>query len=142
MSEAAISAWQDWVKSEAAVKHIKVVIAKRYRNRRQKPCDSDVDDLVGDIQLRLLEKAESYDPARGAPCTFGSMMIPNLLIDVLDWLRVHFPDRYRAVRLACLVPRQDDDGFEYDPPDAETVTDTQGPGSPIPRQRSPSVPIR
>jgi hypothetical protein len=82
-----------------------------------------VDDLVGDIQQRLLEKEADYDPSRGAPCTLASAMIPCLLIDVLDWLRVHFPDRYRAVGLSCLAPRQDEDGDEYDPPEADLVSD-------------------
>lgn len=123
MSDAARTAWQTWVASEAAEKHIRIVIARRFRSRRRKPCPSDVDDLVGDIQQRLLEREADYDPSRGAPSTLGSTMIPCILIDVLDWLRVHFPDRYRAVGLSCLAPRLDEDGDEYDPPEADRVAD-------------------
>jgi hypothetical protein len=142
MSDAALAAWRTWVTSDAAVKHIQVVITKRFRNRRHPLPPSDMDDLVGDIQQRLLEKAADYDPARGAPSTLGSTMIPCLLIDVLDWLRVHFPDRYRAVHLARLASRQDDgvnDGFDFDPPDAEGIADRYGQAKAVVSERDAAI---
>lgn len=117
----AAAAWHNWIASEAAEKHIRVVISRRFRNRPL--ARTDVDDLVGDIQRKLLEKAEQYNPARGKPSTLGSKMIPRMLSDVVDWLQANFPERYRAVALSRMVPRKPDDGNSDGPPEAEAVPD-------------------
>jgi hypothetical protein len=121
MSDAALR-WREWLSSERALTHIQVVI----RRTLSRVHDADLDDLAGEVIARLLPLGNRYDPARGLPSTFGDTLIPRVLIDALRWLGRHCRDKQRAVRLASLAPRTDDavqDGFEYDPPEAEGVAD-------------------
>lgn len=121
MSDAVLR-WRDWLASERALSHIQVVI----RRQLGKVNDADLDDLAGEVIARLLPLGDRYDPARGAPSTFGDTLIPRVLIDALRWLGRHCRDKQRAVRLSRLAPRtneDDNDGFEYDPPEAEGVAD-------------------
>lgn len=118
MSEAALL-WRDWLASERALVHIQVVI----RRQLGKLTDADLDDLAAEVIARLLPLGDRYDPARGAPSTFGDTLIPRVLVDALRWLGRHCRDKQRAVRLAQLAPRVDDDGNESDPPEAEGVAD-------------------
>lgn len=127
MSEvAALTTWRTWVASEAAEIHIHVII---HRLLGRLP-DSDRDDLTAEVQQRLLQKGARYDPAKGAPTTFGDHVIPRVLIDALRWLGRHCRDKRRAVRLSRLAPRTAEDADagnpEVDPPEAEAVADTQG----------------
>lgn len=118
---AALTTWRDWLASERALTHIQVVIRRQFG--RVHP--TDIDDLAAEVVARLLPLGERYDPARGAPSTFGDTLIPRVLIDALRWLGRHCRDKQRAVRLSRLVPRQDDEGHEVDPPEAEAVADRQ-----------------
>jgi DNA-directed RNA polymerase specialized sigma24 family protein len=118
----AISRWRDWLSSECALTHIQVVI----RRTLSRVHDTDLDDLTAEVIARLLPLGNRYDPARGLPSTFGDTLIPRVLIDALRWLGRHCRDKQRAVRLASLAPRSDDDvndGFEFDPPEADVVAD-------------------
>lgn len=118
MSDAALR-WRDWLASERALSHIQVVI----RRQLGKVNDADLDDLAGEVIARLLPLGDRYDPARGAPSTFGDTLIPRVLIDALRWLGRHCRDKQRAVRLWRLAPQTDREGHEYDPPEAEGVAD-------------------
>lgn len=122
MDKVISTAWRDWLASDRALTHIQVVI----RRQVGRLPDSDLDDLTAEVRSRLLAKNDTYDPARGLPSTFGDTLIPRVLIDALRWLGRHCRDKHRAVRLASLAPRTDDavqDGFEYDPPEADGVAD-------------------
>jgi DNA-directed RNA polymerase specialized sigma24 family protein len=119
MAESTTTAWRDWLASDRALTHIQVVIRKRLGKLH----DSDLNDLAAEVRSRLLAKEGDYDPARGAPSTFGDTVIPRVLVDALRWLSRHCRDKQRAVRLAKLAPQVDDDGNESDPPEAEAVAD-------------------
>ncbi len=119
MDKAISTAWREWLSSDRALTHIQVVI----RRQLGRLPDSDLDDLSAEVRSRLLPLADRYDPARGAPSTFGDTVIPCVLIDALRWLGRHCRDQQRAVRLSSLLTRLDADGHEVDPPEADAVID-------------------
>lgn len=85
--------------------------------RRHTRCRADADDLIQDVQVKLLT---SYDASKGTPAAFAWRCLRNLAVDTLRRNLHHSLLRFRGDR------DLDPSGYDepaYDPRDAESVAD-------------------